>query len=569
MWPLSHFLRQRGGSLQVFGGLSIGLLLAGLVLRLIFAQAGFDIEDNTPFIWGWVCASATLAGLLGAAWARRMPVWELVFANLLVLELATLLALFVSADEGLAAPPLRILLVAPAALGLCAYFGASLGYLLWGSGDTDLRLGYESLIGRRFLLSKASAVLSTVTTISVIGVALGVWLVLVSLGILAGFESDLQRKIIGANAHVVLQRDDLTPVQLTPESVERVARTPGVVAAAPFIEGEVAIASSSNYTGAQLFGIDPSGSPEVLAVLKQLQQGALEPLLDEMNGGTLHAAAEAGATAEFAAPAALANIVIGVEMAKGLNVKVGDRVRLISPLLEVLTPIGAAPKSLGFRVAAIFASKMYEYDARYAYVSLPAARRFFELDAADVTGLQLRCTDPERTERIGTAAAQALGHSELRALDWKRRNQTLFSALKLERVVAFVVLVFIILVASFSIVNTLTMSVIEKRKEIAILKTMGARDIGIMKLFLVQGLVVGSSGTLIGATCAVTTMKLLERFGFWIPGEVYYIDSLPVKMDAADVVLVVLAALLIVWDFAVFPALRGSQIQPVEGLRDG
>jgi lipoprotein-releasing system permease protein len=264
-------------------------------------------------------------------------------------------------------------------------------------------------------------------------------------------------------------------------------------------------------------------------------------------------------------------VVIGVEMAKGLNVKVGDKVRLISPMLEVLTPIGPAPKSLGFRVVAIFSSKMYEYDARFAYVSLPSARRFLETEPDAVSGLQLRCTDPERTDRIGALALAPLsgGDARFEALDWKRRNQTLFSALKLERVVAFVVLVFIILVASFSIVNTLTMSVIEKRREIAILKTMGAHDVGIMKLFLVQGLLVGAFGTAIGGGLGVGTMKLLERFGFWIPGEVYYIDSLPVKLEPANVALVVAAALLIVWDFAVFPALRGSRLQPVEGLRDG
>ena len=573
-WPLRHLLVRRGASPSLTLGLFAFLFALASALRGVFAWADWELEDQAPVFWVGVCIAAVLAGVVGAVKARRMPVLELSLALALMFELALCIALVGSAHASVASPPWRALLVAPAALGLCGYFGASLGYVLRGSGDIDLRLGYESLVGRRFLLSKASPVLSTVTTISVIGVALGVWLVLVSLGILSGFETDLQRKIIGANAQVVLQRDDLAPVQLDAALLERVSKAPGVVAAAPFIEGEVAIASSSNYNGAQLFGINPQSSPAVLAVLTQLVDGTLAPLMDETMPKT---AADDGdnddngesADAEFQAPAALANIVIGIEMAKGLNVKVGDKVRLISPMLTALTPIGAVPKSLGFRVAAIFSSKMYEYDARYAYISLAAARHFLELGPDDITGLQLRCIDPERTEKIGSAAVQAAGRTELQALDWKKRNQTLFAALKLERVVAFVVLVFIILVASFSIVNTLTMSVIEKRKEIAILKTMGARDIGVMKLFLVQGLVVGSVGTFMGATLAVVSMKLLERFGFWIPGEVYYIDSLPVKLELSDVVLVVLAALLITWDFAVFPALRGSQLRPVEGLRDG
>ena len=197
-------------------------------------------------------------------------------------------------------------------------------------------------------------------------------------------------------------------------------------------------------------------------------------------------------------------------MAKTLNVEVGDRIRAISPILEVLTPMGPAPKSAGFRVAAIFSTKMYEYDSRYVYMTLPAARRFFELQPDFVSGLHLRCDSPDHTDKISRVLRGTDAIHDFEVLDWRLRNQTLFSALKLEKVVAFVVLVFIILVASFSIVNTLTMSVIEKRREIAILKTMGARDVGIMKVFVVQGLLVGTFGTLCGALLGVGTMKSLE-----------------------------------------------------------
>ena len=575
-------LQRAGMQWRVWAETCGAFLAAAAGLVLLFEGANLDLEQHSMVLWTWVCSAAVLVGMVAAARAQRVPTLELALAALPALEIAAWAAFAASVGGGgLAAAPIRALLVAPAALALCSYFGASVGYLLWGAGQMDLQLGYEGLVGRRFLLSKASAVLSTVTTISVVGVSLGVWLVLVSLGILAGFENDLQRKIIGANAHVVLQRHNVKPFVPAADLTGWVESTPGVVASSPFVSGEVAIASYSTYQGALLFGIDPQRSPAVLAVLGQLEQGSLASLVDEMAGvqrpsnpsnpsnpNDPNDPQDAASASEFTAPAPLAGIVIGVEMAKGLNVKVGDRVRMVSPLQEVLTPLGPAPKSLGFRVAAIFSTKMYEYDARYVYVSLPAARRFLEIGDADVTGLQLRCNDPELTGRVGQAVLQRAGDG-FDALDWKQRNQTLFSALKLERVVAFVVLVFIILVASFSIVNTLTMSVIEKRQAIAILKTMGARDVGIMKLFLVQGLLVGAFGTLIGTLAGVGSMKALERFGFWIPGEVYYIDSLPVKLETADVVLVVLAALLIVWDFAVFPALRGSQLEPVEGLRDG
>ncbi|MEL6544167.1 MAG: FtsX-like permease family protein, partial [Myxococcota bacterium] len=213
--------------------------------------------------------------------------------------------------------------------------------------------------------------------------------------------------------------------------------------------------------------------------------------------------------------------------------------------------------------------KMYEYDAKLAFISAKAARTFFELPARSVTGMMLQVDNPDASDRIGAALLEQMGGEPYAVLDWKSRNQTLFAALKLERIVAFVVLAFIILVASFSIVNTLTMSVIEKRKEIAILKTMGARDVGIMKVFLVQGLTVGAFGITLGLIVGLTFIGALESFGFWIPDDVYYIDSLPVHLEPLDGVLVALAALLIVWNFAVFPALRGSRLAPVEGLRDG
>ena len=562
---LRRRLRPHRAGLGLAAQLALSLALAGGLGLVVMDHAGLSLDQVGADFWAWIVLSAIGIGYGLSRRARRLPSWELGLAVLALTQLACLAALGFCADQGLAAPVWRALLVAPAAWMACTYFGASIGFLSANDGRAAWRLGYALLIGRRFLLSKSSAVISTVTTISVVGVSLGVWLVLVSLGILAGFENDLQRKIIGANAHLVLQDRGGQPFAAPPDLAARVGQTPGVAAAAAFVEAEVAAASGSNYTGALLFGIDALAAPEVLTVLQQLQAGSLAPLQQPLGG----AVAVPTDDIAFAPPQPLPGVVIGAEMAKMLNVQVGAQIRLISPNLEVLTPLGAAPKSLGFRVAAIFSSKMYEYDARHIYVSLAAAQEFLALGAQEISGLQLRCQDPEQSHAVGVAARAQAGLPKLVALDWKERHQTLFSALKLERVVAFVVLVFIILVASFSIVNTLTMSVLEKEREIAILKTMGAHDSGIMKIFLVQGLLIGGFGTLMGAVAGIGSMKLLEHFGFWIPGDVYYIDSLPVRLHGGDVVLVLLAAFLIVWDFAVFPALRGAGVEPAWGLRDG
>lgn len=561
---------RRGWDRPLALSLSLGFSSAGAAIALSFPAFGLDLEHDDELLWSSISLVAALVAGVASAWRKRTAGWELLSAIGVVLLGSSALAAEQS-GQGLASAPIRALLIAPPVLLLCGYFGSSMGFLIRGSGETDAQWGYESAIGRRFLLSKASQVVSTVTAISVVGVSLGVAIVMISLAILAGFETELREKIIGAHAHALLQRNDRRPFVLGSQELEVIRTTKDVVASAPVIESEVAVASRSNYVGALMMGVDPERSRSVLTILESIIEGSIDPLTQEV-GRAPEAEGDqesADTESEFAPPRALPHIVIGIEMARSLSVRPGDTVRLLSPTLGTLTPMGIAPKSLGFKVAGIFSSKMYEQDAKLAFVSTETARDFLEIPKDSVTGMMLQVEDPDFSDRVGQDLRMRLGTAPFTVVDWKSRNQTLFAALKLERVVAFVVLAFIILVASFSIVNTLTMSVIEKRKEIAILKTMGARDVGIMKIFLVQGLTVGAFGTLLGAGIGLAIVGLLEAFGFWIPDDVYYIDSLPVHLEPQDAILVVVAALLIVWNFAVFPALRGSQLSPVEGLRDG
>ena len=562
-------LLHRAFSLPVALLVAAALAVSGAGLWLTYARTGLTLERDPALLWIWTSLSAMAVGGVAASRVKRMPAWELFLGCLVVLDGVTVLALFGPGDHGLTAAPLRSLLIAPAVLAACTYFGASIGYLFFASGTNSARIGYEAMIGRRFLLSKSSATISIVTTISIIGVAIGVNLVIVGLSVLSGFEDDLRTKIIGAGAHATIESARGEPITYSPELLDAIADTPGVVAAAPYVQGEVAVASSANFTGSTvLLGIDPRRSPDVLDVLRQFPTGrgsvqALELSVEP------RPRSDANENPDFAPPSRTAGIIIGIEMANSLQLKLGDRIRVLSPFLEVLTPVGVAPKSVGLQVVGIFSSKMYEYDAHLAFVSLGEARNFFELEPDQVTGVQILTTDPERSDLVGE---EALKRAEplvkgLTLVDWKARNQTLFAALKLERVIAFIVLAFLILVASFSIVNTLTMSVIEKKREIAILKTMGADDAGIMKIFITQGLLVGLFGIGFGLAIVPLCIKGLRKM--WLPNDVYYIDALPVHLEASDVVLVALSALLIVWNFAVFPALRGSSLTPVEGLRDG
>ena len=555
-WP---YLHGRGANSKDIGVYAL-LWLAGTALFYgLFHVLGWSLDGHSLTMW---LALAVLAFALGWSVGRDEPqlvFWNLCLAALLYVHVGAFVAWSVYGDGGLASAQARLVLISPFILLLFSFFGASLGHVLRGEGFS-LKSSYEFMVGRRFLLAKSSPVLSTVTAIALIGVALGVWLIIVSLAVLSGFEQDLEAKIIGANAHLVVEDSGGEPFKTSSDFEARLAKEKGIAAIAPVVQGDVAVASRSNYSGVVLFGVN-DGALEVLGVLSQIVSGKLPDF-----NVTPQAPAEAGSSLDFK-PAPLPEIVIGYELARTLNVRVGDSIRLISPVHEVLTPLGVAPRSMGYRVAAIFESKMYDFDARYVYTALSAARRLFQLEADQISGFQLSLKDVRKPEPSVAALQQTLG-DKFRVQDWQERNQTLYASLKLERVVAMVVLVFIVLVASFAVVNTLTMSVIEKREQIAILKTMGAPTVGIMKVFLSQGLLVGTLGTLAGTILGFLTVKFFDLYGVPIPSDVYYIDSLPVHQNFSDIFMVVMASLLMIWNFSVFPALRGASLAPVEGLRE-
>ncbi len=556
---------KRSGSLNLRlagRGMLVGILLA-VPGYLLFQWAGWSLEREGGFAQVVIALWSLLLGASFGTKASGMATREFTLSALAVTELSAAIGYASGASFALSSPFVRLLLVVPPMVLLLGYLGLSARFLLVNKGN-GRGLGYESLVGRRFLLSKSSPALSVVTAISVVGVTLGVWLVIVSLAILSGFEHDLRKKIIGAHAHILVQQTQSKPFALTDSLQATIDGTQGVAASAAYVEGEVAVASRSNFNGGVLMGIDLVSSPGVLDVLKSLSPKTLLALKPRPVDETALEDPFA-----FAPPAVPPGIIVGVEMARALSIKEGDDVRVISPTLEVLTPLGPAPKSRGFRVVGIFSSKMYEYDSRFAYVDLGVAREFFDLPAGTVTGIQVQAPDPDIAPSVVAALNPDLAKLGLEGRDWRRRNQTLFAALELERVIAFIVLAFIILVASFSIVTTLAMSIIEKRQEIAILKTMGARSTGIMKVFLTQGMVVGGLGTLMGGIIGLVTVSGLEHMGLWIPDEVYYIDSLPVHLSVIDLVVVMVAALLIVWDFSIFPAMQGARLEPVEGLREG
>jgi len=257
--------------------------------------------------------------------------------------------------------------------------------------------------------------------------------------------------------------------------------------------------------------------------------------------------------------------VIGSEMAKALHAEVGTVVQVVNPLGE-LGPTGPVPKARTFKVAAVFHTGFYEYDAKFAYVALSQAQSFLDAPGR-ITGLELRVDAVEEVAQIRKTVMGQLHDGAYYTRDWMDANRPLFQALRLEKIVMFLILCAVVLVASLNIITALVMVVLERGKEIAILKSIGATDRGIMRVFVSYGVAVGLAGTLAGSALGVGVCALIERFGVNLDATVYYIDRLPVELRGAEVAVVVIAAMVLCFLAALYPAWHASRLRPVEGLR--
>lgn len=412
-------------------------------------------------------------------------------------------------------------------------------------------MGFELFIGRRYLRAKQKqAFISLITILSIAGVAVGVMALIVVIAVMTGFEADLKSRILGGQPQVMLRRHGGSFTDYR-QVIKEVEKTQGVEAATPFILSQIMLRAKHGGLGAVLRGIDPESAGRVMKTLQKIN------LPDP-----------GAATSSPDAPPNIPGIVLGRELARNLGVLEGDVIYLIS-LRGILSPIGHLPAMKQFMVTGFFESGMYEYDQTFAYINIRDAQKLMRMGDA-VTGLDIRVTDIYDARNVAQRIVAKLGLPYW-AQDWMQMNRNLFKALKLERRVMFIILVLIILVAAFNIASSLIMMVMGKTRDIAILKAMGATERSIRKIFVFNGMVIGSLGTVLGLCLGLVVCAVLKRYDIHeLTGDIYYFTTtLPVKLEFTDAVSIIAAALLICFFATLYPARQAAKLSPVEAIRYG
>ncbi|HYQ96258.1 MAG TPA: ABC transporter permease [Candidatus Eisenbacteria bacterium] len=405
-------------------------------------------------------------------------------------------------------------------------------------------MGFVWIIASRYLRSKRR--LSFITLVSILasgGVFVGVAALTIVLSVMNGFEDQVQRRIAGTNAHIAVLSADDRPVSPSDSLVAVLTAVAPGAEVAPFVYGKVMVASRSSVDGMVLKGVDPAAESRVTDIMSHLT-----PAANPLDGGEQP------------------GIGLGEELAVRLRVSVGDLVLISLPGEEPGGLFGGVPRMKRLRVSSIFRSGLYEYDSSFGIVRIGTAADFFGL-GRDVTGYELRIPDMFRAREIADALEARLG-SAYRVTNWIDLNRNLFAWMKIEKAVMFTILILIVLVATVNIVSSLVMLVLEKRRDIGVLRTMGVTPHGIMRIFLLQGTLVGFIGTALGVLVGWVVSYVLGRYKLLhLPGEIYFIDTLPVKIEWTDFALVALAAVALCFVASLYPAWRAARLAPVESIR--
>jgi lipoprotein-releasing system permease protein len=586
--------------------LAVGGVLGALALALVYLAvrklARRARKGRQRLLVVIACVSVLLTLLLGT-WAYLLPEPERVS--------------FVLSDQ--------IVRVGAASFGTISVLVGMVLALPWALDRLERR-GFVSFVAARHVRADKSGFLTVISILSIAGVFISSLALCAVVSIMGGFGADLKNKILGNNAHISIDglNGEMAPSPnpgdpaaagappageaaagnlAWDDLLDRVRLVPGVVAATPVVTGEAMASSQSNTAGVLIRGIEPTSIGSVIDLVKNIEVGKFDYLSDPSllgamaedepiwigRGGHRYLKGPRGREGnetttrgkKSGKPAAdldadvldalrdeedeLPGVVLGRELAKTLHVYVGDEITLVSPVGD-LGPMGVLPRARKFRVAAVFYSGMYEYDSSHAYLTLPVAQAFLDRPGT-ISQIEVKVEREDRSTEIRDRLAAALADQHLRIRDWKEMNRGLFSALELEKIVTFIILSIAIVVGSFCIICTLLLMVTEKSKEIAILKATGASDVGILHVFMTEGLIIGGIGTVLGVVTGLVLCLGLLWFGVRLDPDVYYVDRLPINVDPIDYLVVAMCSLGITVAATIYPAVAASRLRPVEGIR--
>lgn len=411
-------------------------------------------------------------------------------------------------------------------------------------------MSFEYFISQRYLrVKQKEAFISLITLLSITGVAVGVMALIVVIAVISGAETDIRNRILGFQSHIVLMNFG-GPISDVRQVIEDVNKIDGVMASTPFVYSQVMLRSASGVCGVILRGVDPETTGSVIKSLDKVASqikaipGQDENLSNHVRG-----------------------IILGKGLARNLAVVENDVVYLISPR-SIASSLGYVPARIQFKVAGIFESGMHEYDESMAFIHLAKAQKMLRMGDT-VTGIAIRVKDIYKAGDTAKEINAALGFPYW-TRDWMQMNQNLFAALKLQKSVMFIILALIVLVAAFNIASALIMMVMEKTRDIAILKAMGATNKSIRKIFVFKGTIIGLIGTTIGVCCGFLLCMILKHYNFIeLPEDVYYFTTLPVRLESFEVFLIAFATMLICFLATLYPAIQASRLNPIDAIRYG
>lgn len=406
-------------------------------------------------------------------------------------------------------------------------------------------MNFERFIAKRYLKSrKSNRILSFISGVSVLGIVLGVATLIVVISVLNGFSDNLKKRILGANAHIVINRVDVSPIHDWQNTEKKIETVKGVAGVSPFVISQVLLTSRHNVAGVVLRGVIPQNEMKVTSIAKFMKKGSF---------------------IELSAKRVQPQIALGKELAANLGVTDGDIITMVSPLGKK-GPFGITPKMKHFEVCGVFDTGMYEYNNTLAYIDIHEAQKFFGLGDI-VSGYSVKTDNFDKAAYIAEKIQKKL-QFPFWSRDWISMNQSLFSALKLEKYAMFVILTLIIIVASFNVISMITVTVKDKKRDIAILRAMGAPEKSISGIFKKQGMIIGVTGTFIGNLLGFGICEILSKFKLIsLPADIYFMDRLPVKMDVWTFITVSVCSLLITYFAGLYPARQSAKMDPVEALR--